>query len=67
MAEVNTYPYAVGEDIVLWPKEQRMDFFNVVNEAREAEFQMSKLDFIIRITKPRWQALQHLNPCLSTQ
>ncbi len=27
---------------------------------------MSKLDFIIRITKPRWQAPQHLNLCLST-
>ncbi len=27
--------------------------------------QCAKLDFIIRITKPRWQALQHLNLCLS--
>ncbi len=32
---------------------------------KKQEFQMSKLDFIIRIMKPRWQAPQHLILCLS--
>ncbi len=33
-----------------WPKEHEMDSFILVNEAQEAEFHMSKLDFIIKIT-----------------
>ncbi len=34
-----------------WPKEQEMDSFNLVNEAREAELQMSKQDFINQSNK----------------
>ncbi len=34
-----------------WNREQEVDFFNEVNEAREAEFQMSKLDFIRQSNK----------------
>ncbi len=32
--------------LLSWPKDQEMDSLILVNEAREAEFQMSKLDFI---------------------
>ncbi len=53
--------------LVSWSKEHEMDSFILVNEAREAEFQMSKLDFINPSNKAEIRSLQppHLNLCLS--
>ncbi len=39
-------PLELRRLLLSWPKEQEMDSFILVNEAREAEFQMSKFDFI---------------------
>ncbi len=39
-------PLELRRLLLSWPKERDMDSLILVNEAREAEFQMSKLDFI---------------------
>ncbi len=59
-------PLELRRLLLSWPKEREMDSFILVNEAREAEFQMSKLD-LLTSNKAEIRSLQppHLNLCLS--
>ncbi len=50
-----------------WPKEQRMVFFNVVNEAQEAGVPDVKIRLYYQNNEAEMAGPQHLNPCLSTQ